>query len=508
MSLLRTRLGSILIVAVIFACRADTVLISPIGQFTISPRDALLQEGMVLQLVPLSADDGPELPEPIEWESSDNAVATIDAKGLVTTFAPGSTRIRARSGPSVDSVTVTVQAREGASLEAFGNTNCGLTTTDGAVCWGYNAYGATGTRVTSDVVWTPTPVVASVTFRSITGSYNHVCAVDTELDVYCWGLNSLGQLGMGTQGAPVIPSSRVVGNRKFIAVAAGGAEWNPFETLEIKRSQQTCALTRDGQAFCWGLPGNPETSGEAESSTPRAVAPGLRFASISVGNGFVCAISIDRRVWCWGNNEFGQLGRTRVPFDRGPKRVESDLHFERISAGGLHACALTVDGSAWCWGGNESMQTGSAGSETCLYRGVSLKCQSKPTAVPGGHRFTVISAGSWGEAPVQGSGFSGYNSHSCGVTVPGAIVCWGWNAHHQITRRIDFTEPVALGPTVAALDGLTFREVSAGAIHTCAISTVNRGYCWGNPNRGQQGVLPQDVSFEFYKALPSSLVFR
>jgi hypothetical protein len=497
---------TLLISLVLGGCRADTIPVQPLGQFTLFPRDVLLQEGMVLQLDPLSATDGPPLPGPIEWTSSDNAVATVDANGLVTTVAPGSVRITARSGPSADSVAIAVQLREGGSLEAFGDTNCGLTVSDGAVCWGYNAYGATGTRVAGAIVSTPTSVPASVTWRSIDGSYNHVCGVDTQFDIYCWGLNSLGQLGMGFVSDSVIPSSRVVGDRKFVMVSAGGAEWDSVTRLEINRSQQTCALTRAGEAFCWGLPGNPESSGETATSSPRAVAPGVRFASISVGNAFVCAITIERRAWCWGNNELGQLGRARVPFDRAPKPVDSELKFERVSAGGIHACALAVDGSAWCWGANQSMQLGSATTQTCDYHGVAVRCEFKPVAVPGNHRFTVISAGSWGEVPRPGRPFSGYNSHSCGVTLAQAIVCWGWNASNQVVQRLDITDPVVIGPTLVPTEGVKFRDVTAGGTHACAVSIENRGYCWFGGARGQQGVPPLNVGG--FKALLSSIVFR
>lgn len=488
------------------ACSTEKLL-EPEGQFTLSPRDALVHEGGVLELDALTASDGPPLAGPVSWSSSDVNVAAVDANGLLTALAPGQTRIKASAGSSIDSILVTVQGDDGVSLEAFGNTNCGLTTTDGAVCWGHNSYGQTGTRVASNIVWTPTPVVASVTWRSLAGSFNHVCGVDTQLDVYCWGRNSLGQLGMGIQSELAIPSSRVVGGLKFITVAAGGAEWQSNIESEPYAAQQTCALTQRGEAYCWGMSGDPETTGETLSAVPRAVAPAVRFASISVGNGYACGISIDRRAWCWGNNQLGQLGRPAAEFDRAPRPIASALRFERISAGGIHACALTVDGKAWCWGANASLQVGTATSGTCPFRGAAIPCQATPVEVPGGHRFTKISAGSWGIVRTIFDPLIGYESHTCGITADEQIVCWGWNARNQITQRLDITDPLAIGPTAPNRDGLRFREVSAGAMHTCAVTVSNRGYCWGDGGRGQQGV-PQSEVTSHYRALPSALVFR
>ncbi len=464
----------------------------------------------MLSVIVLAAEraDGQETLVPSAWTSSDNAVATVETGGVVTAIAPGVVRIVARAGTTADSVTVTVQRGEGGTIEAFGDTNCGLTVSSGAVCWGHNGFGVTGTRLNDPIVWTPVPVAASVTWRSIDGSWNHVCGVDTQFDAYCWGHNAVGQLGMGTVGLPVIPSSRVVGDRKFVAVSAGGAEWDATNRAEVNQAQQSCGLTREGHAFCWGLAGNFETSGEHPSSAPRAVAPGVRFASISVGNGFACAISIERRAWCWGNNDLGQLGRVPIAFDRSPRPVQSALKFERISAGGLHACALTDDGSAWCWGANESLQLGSTSSRTCLYRGAALRCETAPVRVPGSDKFSAISAGSWGLAPVPGTPFSGYSSHSCGVTLARSIVCWGSNANSQVWRRLNFDEPPAVPPTPALFQGIQFRSVSAGARHTCAVSTDNRAYWWGSPIRGQTGVPSGEVRFNDYASVAGGFVFR
>src|SRR4029079_9411798 len=164
----------------------------------------------------------------------------------------GVATIRAKSRTSADSTVVTVRANEGASLVAFGRSNCGLTTVAGAACWGENRYGQTGTRLASEIVYTPTPVPASVTWRSLGGGWNHACGVDTLFDVYCWGLNNLGQLGMGTVSDPVLPSKKVQTDQKFVQVSAGGAEWQTVLAEEVATAQLTCAITREGEAIYWG----------------------------------------------------------------------------------------------------------------------------------------------------------------------------------------------------------------------------------------------------------------
>lgn len=492
---------------IISACGSERVL-APMAQFTLSPRNSLLQEGMVLQLKALVATDGPAMEGPVTWSSSDMTVASIDANGLLTARSPGTVMVIATAGTVADSTGVSVQSRERVTLVASGDTNCGLTTTSGAVCWGENSFGQTGTRSVAQVVFVPTPVAASVTWRSLAASWNHACGVDTQADIYCWGLNGSGQLGMGDASDPVIPSRRVAGDRKFVSVSAGGAAWQPASDIEIITAQQTCGLTLEGEAYCWGVQGNPVTSGDTQSNAPRAVAPGMRFASISVGNGYVCAIAIDRRAYCWGNNELGQLGRAQAAFDRGPRLVEGDLRFERISAGGLHACGIAVDGSAYCWGANEALQLGAASSGQCSYRGTVVQCQTRPIAVTGGYRFTSISAGSWGEAPSFFRPPSGYTSHTCGVTVAQDIVCWGWNAQSQVWRREHIIIPQTMPPTLAPFEGVKLRAVATGGTHTCAVSVENRAYCWGNPSRGQQGVPQNETHPNFHKLVAGGFLFK
>lgn len=475
---------------VLAGCQSERIL-DPAPRFTIAPRNTLVQEGMLLLLRVYSAPDGPVVP-PVSWTSTAPGTATVDANGTVSAVAPGDAMLIATAGGFSDTAVVTVQNINTASLVAFGDTNCGLTTTAGAVCWGENNYGQTGTRLASEIVFIPTPVQASVTWRSLAGSWNHVCGVDNQYDIYCWGLNNVGQLGMGTESAPVMPSSKAVGNNKFIQVAAGGGAWPPKRDEEFRSSQLTCGLTREGEVLCWGEGGGPlATFG---SSLPVAVAAGIRFASISVGNGYVCGVASDRRGYCWGNNELGQLGRAQVAFDRGPRPLDGNLRFERISAGGVHACGITLDGSAYCWGVNSSGQLGASASGTCVIRLDSPPCYTKPIAVAGGLKFRSISAGRWG-ATEHYAAVPTYNSHTCGVTVNGDIVCWGWNSFGQVLRS---SSPI-LPLTLRSFPGIKFKSVVAGEQHTCALLTEGQVYCWGAYVRGQQGIsggIPQNADYQ------------
>jgi alpha-tubulin suppressor-like RCC1 family protein len=86
------------------------------------------------------------------------------------------------------------------------------------------------------------------------------------------------------------------------------------------------------------------------------------------------------------------------------------------------------------------------------------------------------------------------SDHSCGIKSSGALYCWGSNAYGQLGIAQSDT---VCGPTQAqspcdvvprrVQPNLSFQSVSAGAHHTCAITTGRDAYCWGANDQGQLG---------------------
>ena len=146
------------------------------------------------------------------------------------------------------------------------------------------------------------------------------------------------------------------------------------------------------------------------------------------------------------------------------------LNFTAVSAGVFHTCGLTIGHAAYCWGDNTYGQLGDARPET----------QSpSPVLVAGGLTFSVVSAG----------------GHTCGVTTGGATYCWGENQAGQLGDGTA-TGPQQCVPSgvgscsttpVAVASALTFATVSAGASHTCGLTTAGAAYCWGDNTWGQLG---------------------
>ena len=102
------------------------------------------------------------------------------------------------------------------------------------------------------------------------------------------------------------------------------------------------------------------TAGVA-SGTPQAVAGGGSYSVVDAGTSFTCAVTTSGAAFCWGINDYGQIGNGPGNGEASGSKATSptaviDGHtFAAITAGERHACAIATDASAqgaYCWGSN------------------------------------------------------------------------------------------------------------------------------------------------------------
>ncbi len=276
----------------------------------------------------------------------------------------------------------------------------------------------------------------------------------------------------------------------------------------------TCALTTEGEAWCWGANGDCELGVQpctGTRPTPMRVETTLRFATIAPGEDFTCALTAAGAAWCWGRNTAGMLGNSSTTASPTPVPVSGGHTFKSISAGYRHVCALTTAGEPWCWGSNARGQLGDSDNTVPV---------SAPVRVRGNHVFTTVQVGSqnscgltsagiawcWGEnsdgesgdgtgvdrfAPVRVVGDHVFAAisvgqwHSCGRKSGGALWCWGWNDQGQIG---DGTRTSRLAPVAVAQGGDLFASVHAFGWSTCALLASGSAKCWGENAEGQLGI--------------------
>jgi len=352
---------------------------------------------------------------------------------------------------------------------------CALTTDGGAYCWGANTYGQLGNGSTDD---SPEPVavltsgaLAGKTIAQVTTGDIHTCAVTTDGGAYCWGNNGNGRLGRGntrdaSQPVAVISNDALAG-KVVSQIAAGVAH--------------TCALTSEGEAYCWGYNGYGQlgTGENSESYTPVAVLAsnvlaGKTIAQITAGESHTCAVAHDGGAYCWGYNGYGQLGNASTSSSNQPVAVLTSgalagKSVNQITAGlGNFTCAVTGDGGASCWGNNGNGQLG-RGNTTSSNQPVAVLT----TGVLAGKSVAHIAAG---------------NNNACAVTSDGGAYCWGYNGYGQLGNgnTTDSNRPVAV-LTNGALAGKSVVHIAAGESHTCAATSDGGAYCWGYNRYGELG---------------------
>jgi alpha-tubulin suppressor-like RCC1 family protein len=109
---------------------------------------------------------------------------------------------------------------------------------------------------------------------------------------------------------------------------------------------------------------------------PLAVVGGHTFEAVAAGDDHTCAITTGGQAFCWGRNEFGQLGVGPIGFAVSePTAVAGSQNFVGTpTASGLHTCAMTAEADVYCWGHNGFGQLG--------HDPVSLEMSDIPVLVP------------------------------------------------------------------------------------------------------------------------------
>jgi alpha-tubulin suppressor-like RCC1 family protein len=215
------------------------------------------------------------------------------------------------------------------SINSGRDHTCGLTNAGTAYCWGDNGDGELGDGTTVKKT-TPTAVTGGLKFTIIDAGDSDTCALTSAGTAYCWGYDQAGSLGTGGTENANSPQA-VIGGHTFISISAG--------------DDHTCGLTTAGAAYCWGYNEDGELGdGTTEYSLeagPRAVIGNLIFTSV-MANGHnsgnqSCGITRAGDAYCWGYNGSGQLGDgTTDPSDgAGPQLVVGGLKWMQDAGGGI-----------------------------------------------------------------------------------------------------------------------------------------------------------------------------
>lgn len=200
--------------------------------------------------------------------------------------------------------------------------------------------------------------------------------------------------------------------------------------------------------------------------------------------GHSCAVTTSREVWCWGNNENGQLGdgtRATSPDPNAiyflpPVKAFGLSDAVAVSLGVRNTCALTGSGSVYCWGSGSSDFFG--GLQVPVY----------PPRYGGGSAWSQM------VVPVRIPNIDGAiqlstNGRStCVLTNIGVVKCWGSRENGILGDGpdVNYRNPSPVPRSVPeAMQGLPpMRSISIGSSFGCGVSITAEVWCWGSNRFG------------------------
>jgi hypothetical protein len=334
--------------------------------------------------------------------------------------------------------------------------------------------------------------------------FYHVCARLQDDSLWCWGYNTLGEVG---NGAPLHATDVPV----RVELDAG----SPI--LQVAPGYfHSCAVTSDGRAYCWGsnIYGElgqtyADPTGMMPQPTPLLVqSSGVRFKSIEAGQFMTCAISESDELYCWGANDVGQCGTGNLDEAQvlGPRRVQGLPPVKMVSATRTHVCAITMDEALYCWGLNSD-------SEVALPH---PPCNDQTLALLGCAEPTPVHVELGGLVKDVAT----YTGQTCAIwenILDSYVSCWGDDREGQLgcgdctfpdmstststPKRVLVRDP--MGHSTPLL--YPVRIFPTTGVYACAQTTIPIGIsCWGKDEAAAIGFsTPDTIGNEFPFAIPA-----
>ena len=241
--------------------------------------------------------------------------------------------------------------------------------------------------------------------------------------------------------------------------ATDGGSPDDYQTIATG-FHSSCAVTNGGTVYCWGRNEFGQLGIGSTEPRPTPVQLGepdspLTAVSLGVGGRHACALRPDGSVVCWGWNPFGQLGDGTLVDKTSPVPVTGlPPGVIAVVAGNYHTCVLTEPGTVWCWGNENGVLSGER--------------RTSPVEVAGLTGVRKLAAGA---------------EFTCALRASGTVACWGANSDGTLG---DGT--MTHSPSPVDVSGITdARDLAAGASHSCVLHASGTASCWGQDFHGQVG---------------------
>jgi alpha-tubulin suppressor-like RCC1 family protein len=348
---------------------------------------------------------------------------------------------------------------------ALGSTHtCAIGIDFNVYCWGTNLSGQLGVDPANLTTRAqPVEPVAGITnARSLAAGADHTCVLLSDTTVKCWGSNNTGQIGTGAPGDSIFAPLTVIDPGTGLPLA---------NVSHLAAGENhTCAVAA-GQMYCWGANEQSQIDGGNASTL---LAPTVLFTPGSVldlvaGAQFTCVQLFGESLACWGRNEYGQLGIAPSTSIVLPANPVTTPDVRDVSAGKFHVCTVSVaDGKVRCRGDNTYGQ---------LFR-----VRSGPNALASSTELLEVFG-----VEAYPADISAGPDFGCASLAAGLVKCWGANVSGQLGNGQwdGFTAETAL-QLEDVLDVANASTLYVGGNfdtqRTCALVSGGGLRCWGARN--------------------------
>ena len=312
-----------------------------------------------------------------------NGTETTDSNGIAILYLPnGNHSITASYSGQAESTVLTVNNAATSAELVFG-----------------------GSQGNTDYDFTPTGEITQ-----IAAGDSHSAAVTKDGDLYMWGTNGSGQLGIQSNVASNIPvkvnnSSSTLPEKSVKYVALG--------------TYHSAAITKYGSLYMWGYNNYGQLGNGSSGNYEKSVSPIKimeNVAAVSLGAWHSAAITKDGSLYMWGENSDGQLGNGTTNNLTRPQRIA--VNVQSVELYGSYTTAISKDGGLYTWGYNLNGRLGN-GTTTNSY--TPIKIMSNVVSSAGG-------------------------SHTIALKKDGTVYTWGTNVYGQLGNgnNSNQTSPVAI----------------------------------------------------------------
>jgi alpha-tubulin suppressor-like RCC1 family protein len=379
-------------------------------------------------------------------------------------------------------------------------TTCALSPSAGVWCWGYNQPGTAGfppsnagNDVPGHVSFATTDSIVDIDLDG-----NRGCAITSNAKLHCWGRGGSGELGVNLRLDAIDPVLAVRCTNEPVFCA------NPIEPFPSRIWSHlevgplvVCAKDELANTVCFGNnsggqgafgnglwqldtsvsnPAKPVIVTQLQLGQTGTLALGGRGRTDVGGAGQdgaadLSCMLLDKKISCWGDNRFGQLGngtasQTATPTEVLPLNVSGQpaKSWKKLHANGNSTCAIDSDDDLFCWGDDGER---ALSAEPNPPQGSYYKVPKQIEIEPGTKFKEVFVTAGW----------------MCAVTTDGKVFCSG-DGDAAIFATTDAT-PAPLRRQIRFENDQQIEQLQGGYLGICA-QTASDWFCWGTVHRAFQ----------------------